>query len=178
MHPVLTIGGASHSSDQSDAHDSNADPREPHRPTLPADHSPSFPPLPSPPTLDLDVDRHPASPPIPPPQTSSPDAVKPTAAVMNMMEKMNYDGKLLGQSRPARHPETNSTRTHRSQATFPSPTSVHPIPAPSASILFSLNCFVEFSRTQLSPSISSGPTNQPEDSSISMPVTKPPMQPV
>ena len=40
----------------------------------------------------------------------------------------------------------------------------------------SVDCFVKFSRTQLSPSISSGPTKQPEDSSTSGPVTKPPMQ--
>ena len=41
-------------------------------------------------------------------------------------------------------------------------------------MFFSLNCFVKFSRTQLSPSISSGPTKQPEDSPTSGPVTKPP----
>ena len=45
-------------------------------------------------------------------------------------------------------------------------------------LVFSLNCFVEFSRTQFSPSISSGPTNQPEGNSISGLVTKPPMQSV
>ena len=38
---------------------------------------------------------------------------------------------------------------------------------------FFLNCFV-YSKTQLSPSISSGPTQQPEDSLTSGPVTKPP----
>ena len=80
--------------------DSNADAMEPHRPTLPADQSPSFPPLPSSPTLDLDANKHPATPPTSPPRTPSPDAVKPTDAVKNMMQKMHYDGKSLGQSCP------------------------------------------------------------------------------
>ena len=39
---------------------------------------------------------------------------------------------------------------------------------------FSLKCFVKYSETQISPSISSGPTKQPEDSSIPGPVTRPP----
>ena len=42
-----------------------------------------------------------------------------------------------------------------------------------------LNCFVLFSETQLSPSVSSGPTIQPEGSPTSGPVTKlPTMQSV
>ena len=47
-----------------------------------------------------------------------------------------------------------------------------------SAMIFGLNCFVKYSEIQLSPSIISGPTNQPEDNFVPGSVTKPPVQSV